>query len=169
VKNDWIREILEKHECSLLNYAYKLCNDLELARDATQDTFLKLCREDRNKVEDHLTPWLFTVCRNRIFEILRKEKRMTTLSDEKLATTSSDSSSPAKVAEMSDNKTQLHLLLKQLNPNEQEVIRLKFEHGMSYKEISDITSLSQTNVGFILHNSIKTLRNQFNSQNQGGF
>ncbi len=168
MKNDWIREILEKHECSLINYAYRLCNDLEIARDATQDTFLKLCREDRSKVAGHLAPWLFTVCRNRVFEILRKENRMTNLTDEKLAATASDSTSPAKSAEMSDNKLQLTFLLKKLNPNEQEVLRLKFEHGMSYKEISEITSLSPTNVGFILHNSIKTLRNQFQNINQGG-
>ena len=36
-----------------------------------------------------------------------------------------------------------------LPPNQQEVVRLKFQNGFSYQEISRITSLSVGNVGFI--------------------
>jgi RNA polymerase sigma-70 factor (ECF subfamily) len=40
------------------------------------------------------------------------------------------------------------------------VIRLKFQHGMSYKQISQITHLTVTNVGFLIHTGLKTLRRQ---------
>ena len=49
-------------------------------------------------------------------------------------------------------------LLDRLPETQQEVIRLKFQHGLSYKEISASTGLSVTNVGFILHTGIKRLR-----------
>lgn len=168
MKEDWIREVLESHEGPLLRYAYKLCNDLETARDAVQDTFMKLCREDRGKVEAYLVKWLFTVCRNRVFEILRKEKRMTVLSDVKLHTTEAQDDSPAKNAVMTDDKHTLKSLIQGLPEREQEVLRLKFQNGLSYKEISEITKLSVTNVGFILHKTIKELRGQFQQHRQTG-
>ena len=168
MKEEWIRETLDCHEGPLLRYAYKLCNDLETARDAVQDTFLKLCREDRSKVESYLVKWLFTVCRNRVFEILRKEKRMTALTDIDLQKTEAQDESPASNAELSDDKHTLKSLMEQLPKREQEVLRLKFQSGLSYKEISEITELSVTNVGFILHKTIKELRWQFKQQKAAG-
>ncbi len=45
-----------------------------------------------------------------------------------------------------------------LSENQREVIRLKFQNDLSYKEIADITRLSVTNVGFLLHTGLKKLR-----------
>jgi RNA polymerase sigma-70 factor (ECF subfamily) len=42
--------------------------------------------------------------------------------------------------------------------NQQECIRLKFQSGLSYKQISDVTNLTATNVGFLIHTGLKTLR-----------
>ncbi len=47
-----------------------------------------------------------------------------------------------------------------LPANQQECIRLKFQHGLSYKQISQVTDLSVTNVGFLIHTGLKTLRKQ---------
>ena len=168
MKEDWIRETLDSHEGPLLRYAYRLCNDLETARDAVQDTFMKLCREDRGKVENHLVKWLFTVCRNRVFEIHRKEKRMTALSDIELQKAEAQDESPASNAVLTDDKNTLKSLMKNLTEREQEVLRLKFQSGLSYKEISEITDLSVTNVGFILHKTIKELRWHFKQNKKAG-
>jgi RNA polymerase sigma-70 factor (ECF subfamily) len=55
-------------------------------------------------------------------------------------------------------------LIGRLPHNQQEVVRLKFQNGFSYQEISRITDLSVTNVGFILHTAIKALRQQMTAQ-----
>ena len=168
MKQKWIREVLNDHEGPLLRYAYRLCSDLELARDAVQDTFLKLCREDRSRIESYLVKWLFTVCRNRVFEILRKEKRMTGMTDLELVQKPVDDESPAAAAEKAEDKVKLKSLMSELPEREQEVLRLKFQNGLSYKEISEITSLSVSNVGFILHKAIKELRGKFNQDARKG-
>jgi RNA polymerase sigma-70 factor (ECF subfamily) len=49
-------------------------------------------------------------------------------------------------------------LVDSLSPNQREVIRLKFQSDLSYKEIAEITQLSVTNVGFLLHTGLKKLR-----------
>jgi DNA-directed RNA polymerase specialized sigma24 family protein len=47
-----------------------------------------------------------------------------------------------------------------LPKNQREVLRLKFQCDLSYKEISAVTQLSVTNVGFLIHTAIKTLRKE---------
>ena len=49
-------------------------------------------------------------------------------------------------------------LLATLPARQQEVIRLKFQEGLSYKEIAGITQLTANHVGVIIHEGIKTLR-----------
>jgi len=49
-------------------------------------------------------------------------------------------------------------LLALLPPGQQEVIRLKFQNGFSYQEISRISGHSVGNVGYLIHVGLKTLR-----------
>ena len=41
-----------------------------------------------------------------------------------------------------------------------EVVALRFAGGLSYREIAGVTGLSETNVGFILHTALKSLKKQ---------
>ncbi len=63
--------------------------------------------------------------------------------------------------EQAENVSQATKLLGQLPENQQEVIRLKMQDGLSYREIAEITGLSISNVGFLLHKGIRTIREQF--------
>ena len=45
-----------------------------------------------------------------------------------------------------------------LPPRQQEVLQLKFQNDLSYQEISEITKLSVSHVGVLLHTALKTLR-----------
>ena len=49
-------------------------------------------------------------------------------------------------------------LVERLPDNQREVVRLKFQSGLSYREIADVTQLSVSNVGFLLHGAMKKLR-----------
>jgi RNA polymerase sigma-70 factor (ECF subfamily) len=51
-----------------------------------------------------------------------------------------------------------------LPKNQREVIYLKFQCDLSYKEISDITKLSVTNVGFLIHTAVRNIRQQILSE-----
>jgi len=160
-KADWVRSTLKRHEGSLLRYAASITGDAERARDVVQDTFVRLCAEEPAQLDGKLTEWLFTVCRNRALDVQRKEKRMTALTEIDLETRDNGEPSPAWAAEKRDEaKTALHFL-EALPPNQREVIRLKFQSGLSYQEISRVTNLSVSNVGFLIHTGIKTLRQNF--------
>ena len=161
---EWIRDAIKSHETVLIRYATRLLKDEDRARDCVQDTFLKLCKQDRSKVDGHLLAWLYTVCRNRAFEIMRKEKRMNPMNDLQMEFTSSDEPDPSAVLTNQDDKGLVQDLIKKLPDRQQELIRLKFQDGLSYKEISEVMDLSVSNVGVILHEAIKKIRKEFKKQ-----
>ena len=73
-------------------------------------------------------------------------------------TIASDAARPDEVAERNDSTSRLLQLLDRLPDGQQEAIRLKFQHGLSYRQISTVTGHSESNVGFLIHTGIKTLR-----------
>jgi RNA polymerase sigma-70 factor (ECF subfamily) len=165
-KAEWVRSALRRHETSLLRYAASITGDAERARDIVQETFMKLCGEEKEKLDGRLSEWLFTVCRNRALDVQRKEKRMTPLTEMDLETRESAEPSPSLAAEQNESTHQILQLLETLPPNQREVIRLKFQSDLSYQQISQVTKLSVSNVGFLIHTGLKTLRQKFNSETQ---
>jgi RNA polymerase sigma-70 factor (ECF subfamily) len=156
--DQWVRAAVYRFEGPLILYATRLLGDSEGARDVVQDTFLKLCGQSRGEVEGHLAEWLFTVCRNRALDVIRKEGRMARLGEEQAESRPSPAPGPAEQVEHRDEADRVLGLLDSLPVNQREVIRLRFQNGFSYKEISSITGHSVTNVGYLMHVGMKTLR-----------
>jgi RNA polymerase sigma-70 factor (ECF subfamily) len=154
----WVRDAVARFEGPLTLYAARLLRDAEAARDVVQETFLKLCASDRAGIEGHLAEWLFTVCRNRALDVLRKEQRMSQLREEQVQRCLSPDPAPLEVAERQDLGRRVLELLEGLPTNQREVLRLKFQNGFSYQEISRISGHSVSNVGYLIHAGIKTLR-----------
>lgn len=158
-ETDWLRSAVDRFEKPLTRYAARLLGgDAERARDIVQDTFLRLCEQDRAQVAPHLAEWLFTVCRNRATDVLRKEGRMARLNDEHIDGHAGAEPGPAQVLEDREEHALILRILGDLPRGQQEVIRLKFQNGFSYKEISRISGYSVSNVGFMIHTGLKTIR-----------
>ena len=73
---EWLLATVRRYQGPLLTYVGRLLGRADAARDVVQETFLKLCRQDRAEVEPHLAAWLFSVCRNHVRDLQRKEQRM---------------------------------------------------------------------------------------------
>lgn len=119
---------------------------------------MKLCDEDRAALDGHVTAWLYTVCRRRAIDIRRKESHMQTASDVLPEARVDPGPRPESVVTGREEAGRVDRLLAGLPDNQQEVVRLKFGGGLSYKEIAGVTGLSVGNVGFLLHTAIATLR-----------
>src|SRR5688572_21778993 len=92
--DQWVRETVERYEKPLTLYAQRLLNDVERARDAVQETFLRLCHERQEHLDGHLAEWLFSVCRSRSIDMQRKERRMQHLTDEEAIAKPSSTGGP---------------------------------------------------------------------------
>ena len=69
----------------------------------------------------------------------------------------------SSVMEMEEQVSGVMNILRTLPANQQEVIRLKFQGDLSYLQISQITKLSVSNVGFLIHTGLKTIREKSQS------
>ena len=153
----WITRLVETHEKSLCRYAYRLADDEAMAKDAVQETFLRLCKADRRKIDGHEAAWLFRVCRSRVFDLKKKEKPMQQMSPEYVDRHASSGEAAVPNA-LQDRLQRVTDLMSRLPERQREVIQLKFQQEMSYREISDVLGISESNVGFLIHTGIKTLR-----------
>ncbi|MCP4936046.1 MAG: sigma-70 family RNA polymerase sigma factor, partial [bacterium] len=86
----------------------------------------------------------------------RKENRMSHTDDDACAS----STTPEPGAALEERETLAHVLasLRKLPEDQQEVLELKFRHGLAYREISRVTGLTASNVGYLIHVGIKALR-----------
>jgi len=145
----------------LTRYATRLVGDADRARDIVQDTFIKLLAQSPEAINGHLAEWLFTVCRNRALDVLRKEGRVKRFEEGEVERVLADVPRPSRAIEVAETHDTLLRLIDRLPHNQQEVIRLKFQNGFSYKEISRITELSVSNVGVLIHHAVARLRAEF--------
>ena len=149
----------------LLRYATRMLDgDVERARDVVQDTFVKLMAQPVASVNGHAVEWLFTVCRHRALDVLRKERRVMRFAEGQAERVTAADPRPGRELEHAETHAAILRLIEHLPPNQQEVVRLKFQNGFSYKEISRITALSVTNVGFLIHTAVARLRANYTAQ-----
>ena len=75
-QDNWIEQAIAAYESPLLRYALHFVRDADTARDIVQDTFLQLCRNQKLELRERMPQWLYTVCRNRAIDLIRKERRV---------------------------------------------------------------------------------------------
>lgn len=155
---DWAKEVARCHHETLSRYAFGICHNRERAEDAVQETYVRLLRQDRRKIDSHIKPWLLRVCRSRILDLARKEGRMSLLENSVMEQRASERPHPGMRAESHDLSIALLSLVELLSPAQQEVLRLKFQGGLSYKEIAEVTDKSVNHVGVLLHQALKRLK-----------
>jgi RNA polymerase sigma-70 factor (ECF subfamily) len=155
---DWITPLLLRYEGPLLKYAQRLMHCPDRARDVVQETFLRLCREPAIARESHIAEWLFTVCRNYALDVKRKEQRMIPVASAELGNTQSPQLLPDQQAAHHETANRVLELVQDLPQNQQSVLMLKFQGSLSYKEIAGVTGLSVSNVGYLIHQGLTTLR-----------
>jgi len=157
----WIRDALERFEGPLLLYARRLLGDDDRARDLVQDTFLKLCRQPSAEVGSHLREWLYTVCRNAAIDQRRKDRVMNVSETVRIdGDVERPGGEPAPDAALlqSEEGNEVLAQLASLPEKQREVLRLKFQGELSYREIAAVTGETIGNVGWLIHQGLKTLR-----------
>jgi len=155
---NFIEDALADYESSLIGYANTILHDPDRARDVVQETFIKLCQQDLSQIRHSVKTWLFTVCRNRALDILRKENRVQPLQDYQWDHLEGTGQQPDEAAESQERDAQIRHTLGRLSENQREVILLKFQQGLTYQEITEITGLTSGNIGFLIHTGLKRLR-----------
>jgi RNA polymerase sigma factor (sigma-70 family) len=148
-----LRQVFEAEESPLLRFAYGLTGQREAAEDLVQDAFLKLHAHWREVSNPRA--WLFKTVRNLALNHLRDHKRESPMenSDHHPAPGSDPGQSLFRLEAIGT----LQLLVSELNPQDRQLITLKYHENLKYEEISRRTGLTVGNVGYKLHHALKNL------------
>ena len=159
----WVMEAVDHYELPLLRYARRLLGDVDLAADAVQHAFVKLCEESREQLDGRVAPWLFRVCRNRAIDHLRRSGREHSVLDEPTDSPTavghpdSREADPALSAERADLAAHLRELLQDLPAPQREAIDLWCE-GLTYRQIAEVTGRQEGHIRVLAHRGLTTLR-----------
>ena len=116
-----------------------MLRDPAAAQDAAQETFLKMISKIHSVQQGTtLKSWLFSVARNEVLMVLRRNKivPMESLNEEIEAY---DPSTPLSLSIDSELKEKIMLAVAQLKPAYREAYLLRETEGMSYEEIASAT------------------------------
>src|SRR5437867_1831256 len=132
-----------QYQAELLGTLYYLVGNLEDARDALQDAFIKCWRHQAEVEEvENLKAWIFRVALNAgrdIRETAWRRKRQGLPEDESMLVSRHDG--PDKIVEHDERLTRLRQALKQLRPEEQEVFLLRQNGDLTYEEIAEMLAV----------------------------
>jgi RNA polymerase sigma-70 factor (ECF subfamily) len=159
-KKNLVKEWFKKLEKPLMIYAFQIVHDREEAQDLVQDAFLRFFKQEDEIVEPKA--WLYKTLRNLSISFLRKNGRLQRTTDEDQLDFLDSMNRPVesilvKNLEKDEALNRVRHAISLLPKESAEIIQLKFEQQKSYNEISQITGLSVSNVGYKLHHIIKDL------------
>ncbi len=155
-----IEELFAALESPLLSYALRFTGEVGLAEDVVQEAFMKLHVEfDQVQAPRR---WLYRTVRNLALNQRRHECRTVSFNapgdgHDSLADTADPSSFPDEQIIRLEGIGLVRLGLETLDERSRELVKLKFNDELSYKEIAARTGLTVGNVGFILHHALKAI------------
>lgn len=161
------RAIVERHQESVYRLVLRMVRDPALAEDIAQETFLKAYRalpgyDPRWK----LSSWLLKIAHNATIDHLRRQRLDTTPLD--LGPEAEGSSPIERLADDSVLDAEqrlrgralardLQTALASLEPAYRELLLLRFQEGLAYQEIAEVTGLPLGTVKVRLHRGRKRL------------
>jgi len=163
----YIQKIVEKETVALKNiyelmgkavfsYAYTITSDRQLAEDIAQDVFIKILScADSYKKGGSPKAWIMSITHNEAVDAIRKRKHFA-LSEFDEPTVSEES-----IDTFEDNLTsKLHIehYLKQLEPVQQEIIKLHLLTEISFRDIGQILNMTLGKVGWQYKRAVSRLK-----------
>ena len=140
-----IVEIIRDYKDGLLLYLNSFTNNLSLAEDCVQETFIRLVtKKPRFREESAFKTWLYTIGRNIAIDALKKHRNDVSLDE---------------VAELTD----MHNLEQDYLKEEQKIlihraIYLSYFEGFHHEEIAKIMHKTKKQIGNLLFNARKSLK-----------
>jgi len=125
------------------NLARWLLRNEQDAQDVVQEAFLRAFKSFGGFHGSNGRAWLLTIVRNTSYTLLKKNRvaDLTTTFDEEIHTAGHESVSPATILEHSENAELIKEAMDELPAEFREILALRHQEGLSYKEIADIAQI----------------------------
>jgi len=125
------------------NLARWLLRNEQDAQDVVQEAYLRAFRSFSGFHGTNGRAWLLTIVRNTSYTLLKKNRAVdfTTPFDEEIHATGHESVSPATILEHSEDAELIREAMDELPAEFREILVLRHQEGLSYKEIANIARI----------------------------
>jgi RNA polymerase sigma factor (sigma-70 family) len=136
-------EAMLPHLDAAHNLAKWLLRNEQEAQDVVQEAYLRAFRSFGGFHGTNGRAWLLTIVRNTSYTLLKKSHAadLTTTFDETIHATGHDSVSPATILEHSEDAELIREAVDDLPAEFREILVLRHQEGLSYKEIADVAQI----------------------------
>jgi len=147
---------VDEYADGVFRFILKNIRDEEKARDIVQDSFTKMWEKVSDIKSDKAKSYLFSTAYHTMIDLIRKEKKISTYEGghEDLLTTGHG---------YNDLQEILNEALEKLPGIQRSVILLRDYEGYSYKEIGEITNLSESQVKVYIYRARMHLKEYIGS------
>lgn len=159
---DTLEALFQALEGPLLSYALRFSKDREMAEDLVQEAFLRL-HGQRETVREPRS-WLYRTVHNLALNELRAGSRIVRPSaapEEERGGIEDDAVDAQPLPDEQLARWEgiglVRLGLQSLDDRSRELVQMKFQENLSYKEISERTGLKSGYIGYLLHHALKSL------------
>lgn len=160
-KRQALESIYRNNFAHLYNYGKKLSRDESLIEDCIQDLFIELWERRESLGEtDAIKPYLLVSVRRKIINVAKKLRK--TVNDEE----PNDESFEAELSidtlliegeQKQENLSKLQLAMSKLSHRQREVIYLKYQQNMAYKDIAETMDINYQSVRNLASKAISQL------------
>src|SRR5213594_1947648 len=140
----YFEETMLPHMDAAHNLAKWLLRNEEDAQDVVQEAYLRAFKSFGGFHGSNGRAWLLTIVRNTSYTLLKKNRALdlTTTFDEEIHAIGHQSASPAAILEHAEDAELIRNAMDQLPTEFREILALRHQEGLSYKEIGDIAQLA---------------------------
>lgn len=154
-------EIFEAHYKRVLNFCAYRISDRHEAEDLVSQVFEKVIANygAYRPMDVPLEAWIITIARNVVNDYFRQKKKLSCVPlDLANDTACAKNQWPEETLMANERKAALMRALDALSEKERTVVAMKFAGELKNVDIAQAMSLSESNVGIILHRSLKKMR-----------
>lgn len=152
------RQFYELYAPSAIRTATAITRNSELAKDAVQETFIRVYRYiDRYDPRLPFDPWFYKILSNECLRLMKKEARQ-----QHHEQTEVDNGNGLTIPPF-DRLTELYNMIQQLDDIYRIPLVLKYIKGLTEKEIAHILSLNHNTVKSRLFKGRKRIKEQFHN------
>lgn len=167
-EENYFKNIYLSQKNKLFRFAFYFLKDEEEAKDATQDTLIKIWdkRVDWKQI-DNPEAWGMQIVKNICFDRLRKKKTSQKY-ENSLTLEKSFGQDPGRISLWQDQWEIMQEVLQQLTEKQKAVFILREVDGNSYQEIAETLEISEAQVKTDLFRSRKFLKASMQKINDHG-